>query len=115
MRILVAGATGVIGRQTVPVLAAAGHQVTGLAARPGHLPDAEVLAAAGGGVRMIAQGVAYAYDPAGGPVKDEDAPLWRHPPTQFAPVVAALVDAPAPRQVPVWLARLVVGGWGVAS
>jgi nucleoside-diphosphate-sugar epimerase len=36
MRILLAGATGVIGRQAVPVLAAAGHQVVGLArTRPG--------------------------------------------------------------------------------
>jgi hypothetical protein len=35
-------------------------------------------------------GVAYAYDPAGSPVKDEDAPLWRNPPPQFAPVVAAV-------------------------
>jgi nucleoside-diphosphate-sugar epimerase len=146
MRILLAGATGVIGRQTVPVLTAAGHQVTGLAARSAHLPDAEILAAdaldpaavagavrsaapdvivhmltaipdpvdprhlardmaltnrlrtqgttnllaATGGARMIAQGVAYAYDPAGSPVKDEDAPWWRDPPAQFAPVVAAL-------------------------
>ena len=31
MRVLPAAATGVIGRQTVPVLTAAGHQVTGLA------------------------------------------------------------------------------------
>jgi nucleoside-diphosphate-sugar epimerase len=267
MRILLAGATGVIGRQTVPVLTAAGHQVTGLAARSAHLPDAEVLAAdvldpaavagavrsagldvivhmltaipdpvdprhlardmaltnrlrtqgtanllaATGGARMIAQGVAYAYDPAGPPVKDEDAPWWRHPPAQFAPVVdaaqeqerrvtaagglvlrlghlygpgssfgadggltrriragklpligdgaslfsfihahdvatailaavehpaasgvlnivddqptlvhdwlpemAAMLGAPAPRHVPAWLARLLVGGWGVA-
>ena len=36
--------------------------------------------------------VAYAYDPAGSPVKDEDAPLWRHPPAQFGPEVAALVE-----------------------
>jgi nucleoside-diphosphate-sugar epimerase len=145
MRILLAGATGVIGRQAVPVLTAAGHQVTGLAARPAHLPDAEVvvadaldasavaaavraaapdvivhmltaipdpvdprhlardmaatnrlrtrgtanLVAAAGGTRVIAQGVAYAYDPAGSPVKDEDAPMWRDPPAQFAPAVAA--------------------------
>jgi nucleoside-diphosphate-sugar epimerase len=47
------------------------------------------LLAAAGGARVIAQGVAYAYDPAGSPVKDEDAPLWHHPPSQFAPVVAA--------------------------
>ena len=37
MRILLAGATGVIGRQAVPVLAAAGQQVTGLARAPGSL------------------------------------------------------------------------------
>ena len=134
MRILLAGATGVIGRQTVPVLTGAGHQVIGLANAPARLPGAEVVAAdaldraavakavraadpdvivhmltaipdpidprhlardmaltnrlrtqgtanllaAAGGARMIAQGVAYAYDPAGSPVKDEDAPLWRH-------------------------------------
>jgi nucleoside-diphosphate-sugar epimerase len=148
MRILLAGATGVIGRQAVPVLAAAGHRVVGLARTPARLPDVEVLPAdaldpaavadavraaapevivhmltaipdpidprhlardmaltnrlrtqgtanllaAAAGARMIAQGVAYAYDPAGSPVKDEDAPLWHHPPTQFAPVVAALRD-----------------------
>jgi nucleoside-diphosphate-sugar epimerase len=144
MRVLLAGATGVIGRQAVPVLTAAGHQVAGLARAPARLTDAEVvvadaldatavagavrwaapdvivhmltaipdpvdprhlardmaltnrlrtqgtanLLAAAGGARVIAQGVAYAYDPAGSPVKDEDAPLW-HPPSQFAPVVAA--------------------------
>jgi nucleoside-diphosphate-sugar epimerase len=149
MRILLAGATGVIGRQAVPVLAAAGHQVTGLARTPTRLPDAQVVAAdaldpaavqravlaaapdvivhmltaipdpvdprhlardmaptnrlrtsgtanliraAAGGARVIVQGVAYAYDPAGSPVKDEDAPLWRDPPAQFAPTVAAAVE-----------------------
>jgi nucleoside-diphosphate-sugar epimerase len=148
MRILLAGATGVIGHQTVPILTGAGHQVTGLARTPTRLPDAEVvvadaldpaavadavraaapdvvvhmltaipdpidprhlardmaltnrlrthgtanLLAAAGGARVITQGVAYAYDPAGTPVKDEDAPLWQNPPTQFAPVVDALRD-----------------------
>jgi nucleoside-diphosphate-sugar epimerase len=148
MRILLAGATGVIGRQAVPVLAAAGHQVTGLARTPARLPDAEVVAAdaldpaavqravraaapdvivhmltaipdpidprhlardmamtnrlrtqgtanlirAAGGARVIVQGVAYAYDPAGPPVKEEDAPRWHHPPAQFAPTVAAAVE-----------------------
>ena len=148
MRILLAGATGVIGRQAVPVLAAAGHQVTGLARTPARLPDAEVVAAdaldpaavqravraaapdvivhmltaipdpvdprhlardmaptnrlrtqgtanlirAAAGARVIAQGVAYVYDPAGSPVKEEDAPLWHHPPAQFAPTVAAAVE-----------------------
>jgi nucleoside-diphosphate-sugar epimerase len=146
MRVLLAGATGAIGRQAVPVLAAAGHEVTGLARTPTRFPDAEVVAAdaldpaavqravlaaapdvivhmltaipdpidprhlardmamtnrlrtqgtanlirAADGARVIVQGVAYAYDPDGSPVKDEDAPLWRDPPTQFAPVVAAL-------------------------
>jgi hypothetical protein len=47
------------------------------------------LLAAADGARVIGQGVASASDPAGHPVKDEDAPLWHHPPTQFAPVVAA--------------------------
>jgi nucleoside-diphosphate-sugar epimerase len=148
MRILLAGATGVIGRQAVPVLAAGGHQVTGLARTPTRLPDAEVVAAdaldlaavqpavraaapevivhmltaipdpidprhlardmtltnrlrtqgtanllaAADGARVIAQGVAYAYDPAGSPVKDEDAPLWRNPPRQFVPAVAAAAE-----------------------
>jgi nucleoside-diphosphate-sugar epimerase len=148
MRVLLAGATGAIGRQAVPVLAAAGHQVIGLARTPIQLPDAEVVAvdaldraavthavksahpevivhmltaipdpvdprhlardmaltnqlrthatanllAAADGARVIAQGVAYAYDPAGSPVKDEDAPLWRDPPAQFGPEVAALVE-----------------------
>jgi nucleoside-diphosphate-sugar epimerase len=148
MRVLLAGATGVIGHQTVPVLGAAGHQVIGLARTSTRLPDAEVVAAdaldptavadavrsaapdvivhmltaipdpvdprhlardmaltnrlrtegtanllaVAGSARVIAQGVAYAYDPVGSPVKDEDEPLWRDPPTQFAPVVAALVE-----------------------
>ena len=50
---------------------------------------ADLLAAADG-ARVIVQGVAYAYDPAGSPVKDEDTPPWPDPPTQFAPVVAAV-------------------------
>jgi nucleoside-diphosphate-sugar epimerase len=35
MRVFVAGATGVIGRRLVPLLAARGHAVTGMARRPG--------------------------------------------------------------------------------
>jgi nucleoside-diphosphate-sugar epimerase len=148
MRVLLAGATGLIGRQAVPVLTAAGHQVIGLAPAPARLADADGvvtdvldptavastvraaapdvivhlltaipdpvdsrhlvrdmaltnrlrtegaanLLAAAGGARVIAQGVAYVYDAAGSPVKGEDAPPWRDPPTQFAPVVAALVE-----------------------
>lgn len=48
------------------------------------------LIAAAGGARVIAQGVAYAYDPGDGTVKDEDAPLWQDPPRQYRPVVTAL-------------------------
>jgi nucleoside-diphosphate-sugar epimerase len=147
MRILLAGVTGVIGREAVPVLTAAGHEVIGLARTSIQLPDAEVVSVdaldraavthavesahpevivhmltavpdpvdpkhlardmaltnqlrthatanllAAGGARVIARGVAYAYDPAGAPVKDEDAPLWRDPPAQFAPAMAALVE-----------------------
>jgi uncharacterized protein YbjT (DUF2867 family) len=63
MRILLAGATGVIGRQAVPVLAAAGHEVVGLARTPARLPDAEVVAAD-----------AWTRPPF-------SAPSWRPPPT----------------------------------
>ncbi len=153
MRVLVAGATGVIGRQLLPALVAAGHDVVGLSrTAPGAgtgpagmrivvgdaldrasvaravdeaAPDAVVnmltaippeidpkrlaeqfaltnrlrtegtrnlLAAAGGVKRVIAQGLAYAYDPEGAGPADEDAPLWRRPPGQFAPVLAALQE-----------------------
>lgn len=40
----------------------------------------------------VAQSIAFAYDPAGSAVKNEDAPLWRDPPRQFAPVVAAVAE-----------------------
>ncbi|GAA2136096.1 NAD(P)-dependent oxidoreductase [Streptomyces synnematoformans] len=153
MRVLVAGATGVIGRQLLPALVAAGHDVVGLSrTAPGAdtgpagmrivvgdaldrasvaravdeaAPDAVVnmltaippeidpkrlaeqfaltnrlrtegtrnlLAAAGGVKRVIAQGLAYVYDPEGAGPADEDAPLWRRPPGQFAPVLAALQE-----------------------
>jgi nucleoside-diphosphate-sugar epimerase len=154
MRVLVAGATGAIGRQLVPVLTSAGHEVIGLAKRDPGLPagsrvrmvladaldgpavaaavrqanpDAVVnmltaiparinprrmarefgltnrlrtegthhvlsAAAATGVRRIIAQGLAYAYDPAGRGPADEDQPLWRRPPAQFAPVLRALTE-----------------------
>jgi nucleoside-diphosphate-sugar epimerase len=151
MRVLIAGATGVIGRQAVPRLAAAGHEVigisrTGRAPLAGQLVTADLLdpdalttavcsvapdavvhvataipdpinlrhiaremaltnrlrtegtanliaAARTAGVeRIVAEGYAPAYDPAGDAVCDEDQPLWRDPPRQYAPVVAALRD-----------------------
>jgi nucleoside-diphosphate-sugar epimerase len=160
MKVLVAGASGAIGRQLVPLLVSAGHDVTGLSrsgkpvpAQSGTAgrgtsravavdaldrsavasvirevtPDAVVNmltsipaqihprrmaaefevtnrlrtqgtrnlldAAADVGVkRMIAQGLAYIYDPAGTGIANEDAQIWRHPPKQFAPVLEALQE-----------------------
>jgi nucleoside-diphosphate-sugar epimerase len=45
MKVLVAGASGAIGRQLVPLLAAAGHQVVGLSRSSGSgaLPAVDVL------------------------------------------------------------------------
>lgn len=148
MRVLFAGAGGVIGRQAVPMLTAAGYDVIALARHRGAgtpvetvladaldrealttavrkvEPDAVVhmltaipdplhpkqlaremastnrlrveatgnLIAAARGARVVSQGVAYAYEPGDGTLKDEDAPLWRQPPRQFRPVVTALRD-----------------------
>lgn len=156
MRVLVAGATGVVGRRLLPILTSAGHEVVGLARSPKRgtemertgakvvigdaldrgavakavqeaAPDAIVNmltaiprtinpkrlakdfattnrlrtegtanlleAARHAGVRrVIAQGLAYAYDPNGTEAANEDAPLWRDPPKQFVPVLGALRD-----------------------
>lgn len=147
MRVVVAGATGVVGRKVVPLLTAAGHEVVALSRRPGPeraagvrtlavdaldqaalgaavrqtRPDAVVhlltaiparidprkmerdfaltnrlrtesartLAQAAGGARFVAQGLAYAYDPAPG-TADEDAPFWRRPPKPWATSLAAV-------------------------
>lgn len=154
MRVLVAGATGVIGRQLVPLLISSGHDVIGLArsrARAAAVeragaklvvanaldrfellrvvrdaaPDAvvHVLTAIPAAInprrlardfamtnrlrtegtrnlldaaidasvkRIITQGLAYAYDPSGDGVANEDTPFWPNPPKQFVPVLAAL-------------------------
>jgi nucleoside-diphosphate-sugar epimerase len=153
MRILIAGATGVIGRKLVPALVDGGHEVTGtsrsvegaselvaLGATPAVLdaldpvataatvawanPDVIVhqltalpkvpdprkpdlyeatdrlrregtanLVAAGtdaGVKRIVAQSIAFAYEPAGDPVKDENAPLATDAPAPFGPTVQAV-------------------------
>ena len=150
MKVLVAGASGVIGRPLLPLLESAGHEVVGLArtVRPGPTrmlavdaldrdavaaavrevaPDAVVnvltaiparlnprrmstefaltnrlrtegtrnlvdAARAVGVRRLIAEGLAYAYDPAGAGLADEDEPLWRRPPAGFASALAALKE-----------------------
>jgi nucleoside-diphosphate-sugar epimerase len=148
MKVLVAGATGVIGRPLLPLLESAGHEVIGLArarrrgttapilavdaldreattaALRDIAPDAVVnmltaipatlrprrmtaefaltnrlrtegtqnlldAACAVGVRRIVSQGLAYAYDPGDG-LADEDVPLMRRPPAQFASSVAAL-------------------------
>jgi nucleoside-diphosphate-sugar epimerase len=154
MRVLLAGVTGVIGRQAAAVLTAAGHEVIGLArsernesgppivaadildaeatskavtrAAPDAIvhvataiPDpvnprrigrdmaatnllrtqgtANLIAAArrAGSARIVAESLAYAYDPAGDKICDETQPLWHSPPRPYAPAVAAIRDLEA--------------------
>lgn len=47
MRVLLAGATGVIGVRLVPLLIAAGHEVVGLTRTPEKVAQLEVAGAAG--------------------------------------------------------------------
>jgi nucleoside-diphosphate-sugar epimerase len=42
--------------------------------------------------RVVTQGLAYAYDPVGTGLADEDAPFWRDPPAQSAPALSALQE-----------------------
>ena len=154
MKVLVAGATGVLGSPLIPLLTSSGHEVTALARsgsraaqmerlgvgiatadlldRPAVIravgearPDAIVHLATAipaainprhiarefeitnrlrtegtrnlvdaalrtGARRFIAEGLAYAYDPAGPGLATEGTPLWPSPPRQYVPVVSAL-------------------------
>ena len=63
MRVLVAGASGVIGNQVVPVLTGAGHEVVGLARQPvagRSIAGIEVVAADALDRAAVAKAIAYA-------------------------------------------------------
>jgi nucleoside-diphosphate-sugar epimerase len=150
MRVLVAGGTGAIGRQLVPLLCEVGAAVavmtrpTSVVAYPGvqvvvadaldgesvrsavrdAAPDVIVnlltaiphaldprrvrrdmaltnrlrvegtahLVRAAHGARVVSEGLAYAYEPDGGPVADETRPLWARAPRPYRPTVAALLE-----------------------
>jgi nucleoside-diphosphate-sugar epimerase len=167
MRVLVAGATGVIGRVLLPKLIAAGHEVTGttrsaeraqdiraMGAEPvvcdaldsemirqavsGARPEAVIheltslparldprkyrtqlaatnrlrregtrnlvdAAQAAGAGRILAQSIAFAYEPSGDWVKDEDAPLAIGAPAPMDEAIGAVAE----------LERLVLGAGGI--
>jgi len=141
MRVLVAGASGVLGRPLTALLAERGHEVAGFS-RSGRegaravdaldaaavralceevRPDAVVnlltaippdfnprrigeafgptnrlrtegtrnLVAAAPDAHHIAESIAFIYDPAPG-LATEDDPVWRRPPSSFAPILAAV-------------------------
>jgi nucleoside-diphosphate-sugar epimerase len=152
MRVLVAGASGVLGRQLLPLLQETGHEAVGFdrSGRPSPTgarvmkvdaldrdavgaavdevkPDAVVhlmtaipkqlnpkrlaaeftltnqlrtvgtrnlfeAAMRAGATRVIAQGLAYAYRPAGAEPLGEQAPFWTDGPKQFRPLVEALLE-----------------------
>jgi nucleoside-diphosphate-sugar epimerase len=149
MRVLVAGASGAIGRQLLPLLDAVGHETIALVhrnpveVRNGHSVVADALdrdalttavsefepevvvnlltaipadikprkfeqqfaltnrlrtegtanlVVATRGVRMIAESVAFAYSPVGGPVADERRPFWEDGPKPFRPALRALQE-----------------------
>lgn len=85
MRVLVTGATGVIGRQAVPRLLQAGHTLTGVARS-----DAAAWLRAAGATPVLVDLFVHI----------EDA----------GTAVAAPLGAPPPRRLPGWLARMVLGG-----
>jgi len=88
MNILVTGATGVIGRQAIPRLLQAGHEVAGLARSA---VGARWLRAAGATPVHLG----------------DDAPVTA---LQCTAWLAAALDAQRRRRLPVWAARRLLGG-----
>lgn len=99
MKVLVAGATGAIGRRLVRRLAAGGHEVVGMTRSA---EKSEAIAALGatpavadaldaGVRRFLAQSYAgWPYARSGGMVKDEEAPLDDEPPKSVSQTLAAI-------------------------
>jgi nucleoside-diphosphate-sugar epimerase len=93
MRVFVAGATGATGRQLVPRLVAAGHEVHGMTRSASKQAALRGLGAVPVGVRrFVAQGVATfgAYARCGAPVKSEDDPLDPAPVREMRVTLAAI-------------------------
>ncbi|MEU0235284.1 MULTISPECIES: NAD(P)-dependent oxidoreductase [unclassified Streptomyces] len=74
MRVLVAGATGAVGRQLVPCLEAAGHEVVGISRRGPRPVDVLDAAREAGVGRILAQSIPWAYASGDAPA-DESVPL----------------------------------------
>jgi nucleoside-diphosphate-sugar epimerase len=155
VKVLIAGATGVIGSRLVPMLVESGHEVAGMTRSPGkvnalreagaepvvcdaldpaavrravaearpevvvnHLtdlpqelsrrkmrqgqetnnriravagPNLAVAAREAGARRIVAQSIAFLYAPQGGPITDENAPLYRDAPKPFDQSADALL------------------------
>src|SRR6266702_144087 len=99
MRVFVAGATGAVGRQLLPQLAAEGHQVTATTRDPAKAGQLRALGAepavvdglAAGVRRFVAQSyTGWANIRDGGPVKTEDDPLDPSPPAGQRQTLAAI-------------------------
>jgi nucleoside-diphosphate-sugar epimerase len=114
MRVFVAGATGAIGKQLVPRLVAAGHEVHGMTrseSKQGMLRDmgavpavADALDPADATVAAVERGSRGIYNV----VDDDPAPV-----AEWLPALATEVGAKQPMRVPRFVGRLFAGEVGV--
>ena len=109
MRIFVAGASGVIGRQLLPQLAAQGHQVTATTRSPAKTGLLRSL----GAEPVVADGLAASATVA---ARDHGSPglytvVDGEPAraTEWLPALARAAGSGTARRVPVWLGRLAAG------